>query len=382
MMTFTLKTAEEIKFGVGLSNDLPSFVSRYGNKVFFVLDPFIDESGDLITRTTSEYVIVRSGGEPTVEGIRRAVERAREFSPDVVVGIGGGSTIDTAKAVGILLANRGDILDYLEVVGKGMALESHSIPVIAVPTTAGTGAEVTANTPIYSPEHGVKASLRNPAMVPNIALVDPVLSMTAPPSVTASSGLDAFTQCLEPYTSCMANELTDIFALEGLKRGARSLRAAYDNGNDEVARSDMSLCSLLGGLSLANSKLGAVHGLAAPLGGMIGAAHGEICAALLAAATEMNVRAMREREPDNPALARYENAARVVTGNPNADVDDLVAWIKEIVAYVGVRQLSELGLPESKIQEAAQKGRIASSMKGNPITLTQEEVEEIVTRSM
>ncbi|MBE6484544.1 MAG: iron-containing alcohol dehydrogenase [Actinomycetaceae bacterium] len=381
-MTFSFKTAKEIVFGDGAAAKLPEFVEAFGSRAFLVLDPYLDESRPPVAGIAPEIQTIRSGGEPTVEGIRTAMRHARAFAPDVVVGIGGGSTMDTAKAIGILLCNDGDVLDYLEVVGNGQPLVANSVPVIAVPTTAGTGAEVTANTPIYSPEHQVKASLRSPAMVPAIALVDPVLTVTTPASVTASSGLDALTQCLEPYTSRFANDFTDLFALEGLRRAARGLRAAYADGSDMAARTDMAMCSLLGGLSLANAKLGAVHGLAAPLGGMIGAAHGEICAALLAVATEVNVAAMQAREPDNPALARYRDAAQILTGDPQAGVDDGVAWIRETVNMLGVRSLSQLGLTQERISEAADKGMVASSMKGNPIVLTHTEVTEIVTRSM
>lgn len=381
-MRFKFKTAGEIQFGVGLAAKLPDIVKAYGSRALVVIDTHIKEDEAPVAGIAPEISIVRAKGEPTVVGVGAAVEAALDFGPDVVVGIGGGSTIDTAKAVGILLKNEGDILDYLEVVGKGEPLQPVSLPVIAVPTTAGTGAEVTANTPIFSPEHQVKASLRSPAMLPAVAVVDPELSVTAPPAVTASAGLDALTQCLEPYTSHLANPVTDLFAVEGLKRAGKGLRRAYADGNDMEARTDMAMCSLFGGLALANAKLGAVHGLAAPLGGMTGAAHGEVCAAVLAASTEVNVAAMKEREPDNPALDRYEKAARILTGNPDATVDDGVEWIRETVSLLGVRRLRELGLGDGQIAEAAEAGLAASSMKGNPIQLTVDEVTKVLNDSM
>jgi alcohol dehydrogenase class IV len=266
--------------------------------------------------------VVRWSGEPTVHGIAAALDAARAVRPDVVVAWGGGSVIDLAKALGVLLHSGHGVLDHLEVIGAGLALPDVSTPVIAVPTTAGTGAEVTANAPVLSAEHGVKASLRSPAMMPAVAVVDPELTVTCPPDVTASSGLDALTQCLEPLTSIKANPISDALAREGLARAATGLRRAFADGSDLEARTDMSLAALLSGMALANAKLGAVHGLAAPLGGMTGAAHGRICAAVLAATTEVNLRALGQREPGSPALARYAEAARLLTGRPDARAAD------------------------------------------------------------
>ena len=247
-----------------------------------------------------------------------------------MIAIGGGSVLDLGKAVAALLGNGGDPLDYLEVIGRGLLLAAPSVPFAAVPTTAGTGAEVTANAVLASPEHGRKASLRSAGMVPLLAVVDPLLTVGGPPAVTASSGLDAVTQCLEPLVSPQANPLTDGYAREGLRRAAAGLRAAYRDGTDVAARTDMSLCSLLGGMALTGAKLGAVHGFAGVIGGLVQAAHGAICAALLAPVTEMNVTALRQRDPDGPALDRYREAAsaadraagRVGRGRPDLDPAD------------------------------------------------------------
>lgn len=381
-MSFTFATAQRVVFGAGAVGQLPDIVKGYGSRVFLVLDTHIDPQSDLVTGIGTERSLWPTQGEPTVAGIEKATAAAAEFTPDVIVGVGGGSVVDTAKAVGILLGNGGGPLDYLEVVGAGKPLTAGSLPVIAVPTTAGTGAEVTANTPIFSPEHKVKASLRSSAMIPAVALVDPELTVGCPAAVTASAGLDALTQCLEPLTSCKANELTDVLAREGLRMAALGLRAAYADGSDVQARTHMSLCSLLGGMSLANAKLGAVHGLAAPLGGMTGGAHGEVCAAVLAACTRANIAALSERDPENPAVARYAEAARILTGDLAATPEDGIAWIAETVRLLGVRTLSQLGLTTAQIPEAVSQGRAASSMKGNPIVLTEAEVTRIVEDSM
>ncbi|MDN6512020.1 MAG: iron-containing alcohol dehydrogenase [Acidipropionibacterium jensenii] len=325
---------------------------------------------------------MRTSGEPSIPQVSQAVDSARQFKPDVIVAVGGGSAIDTAKSVGVLSRNSGDILDHIEVVGRGMALKPETIPVVACPTTSGAGAEVTANSPIISPEHGVKASLRSPAMLPAIALVDPELTVSGPAAVTASSGFDALTQCIEPFVSVKANVLTDQIAAEGMRRAASGLRRAWTDGADIEARTDMSLCSLFGGLSLANAKLGAVHGLAAPIGGVTGGAHGEICAAMLAAATRVNVQSMIRRDFDNPALARYDTVAKLLTGRPEARAADGVEWLARIVADLRVPGLAALGLRRSQVDEAAEAAMRASSMKGNPIVLTHDEVAEIIETSM
>lgn len=381
-MSFSFATAQRVVFGTGAVDQLESLVAEYGHKVLLILDAHIDPADRSVAQLGRERSIWTTQGEPTVDGIDQAVSAATTFGPDVIVGIGGGSIIDTAKAVGILLGNGGTPLDYLEVVGDGQPLTQGSVPVIAVPTTAGTGAEVTANTPIFSPQHQVKASLRSPAMIPAVALVDPALTVGCPQPVTASAGLDALTQCLEPLTSCEANDFTDVLAREGLRRAALGLRAAYADGTNLDARTHMSMCSLLGGMSLANAKLGAVHGLAAPLGGMTGGAHGEVCAAVLTLTTRVNVEALSQREPQNPALAAYAEAARILTGHPDASLDDGIAWIAETVSMLNVRTLSQLGLTQEQIPEAVAQGMAASSMKGNPIVLTQDEVTRIVEESM
>ncbi|MGO1594472.1 MAG: iron-containing alcohol dehydrogenase, partial [Ancrocorticia sp.] len=337
-MSFSFSTAGRITFGDGASDQLLSEVAKFGDRAFVITGRHTDaeasplkELGDL-----AKLEIWRSSGEPSVDGVRAAVAAASAMHPDVIVALGGGSVIDTAKSVGILLRNQGDLMDYLEVVGRGQKLAPQSVPVIALPTTSGTGAEVTANAPIYSPEHKLKASLRSPAMIPAVAIVDPLLTLSCSPAVTASSGLDALTQCIEPFTSGQANPLTDLFAQEGMQRAARGLRVAHADGANHGAREDMAFVSLLGGLSLANAKLGAAHGIAAPVGGMTGAPHGNVCAAVLAQCCEANITAMKERDPENPSIARYDTVAQLLTGNPEARAEDGVAWIRETVSLLGV----------------------------------------------
>ncbi len=318
-------------------------------------------------------------GEPTVDLARTAVAVARDEGVDLVVAVGGGSVIDLGKAVAMLLGNGGDPLDYLEVIGEGRLIDKPSVPCVALPTTAGTGAEVTPNAVLASPEHGLKASLRSPLMFPRVAIVDPLLTMSCPPSVTASSGMDALTQCLEALVSIRATPMTDALASEGLRRAAAGLRRSYADGSDMAARTDMALCSLLGGLSLANAKLGAVHGLAGVIGGTIEIPHGAACAALLLATIEANVKALRTRQPDGDALARYEQVARLLTGRVDATIEQGAVWIEETVRLLGTAKLASYGLVPDQVDEIVARALVASSTKGNPIELRSEELRGVLT---
>ena len=343
-------------------------------------------------RTTTFSV----AGEPTVERARAGVAAARAASCDVVVAVGGGSTIDAGKAIAALVANGGDPLDYLEVVGRGQPLTRRSLPFIALPTTAGTGSEVTKNAVLGSREHGkggkggksgMKASLRSPLMLPSVALVDPDLLIGLPAEVIASSGLDALSQLIEPFVCARANPITDGFAREGLRRSATALRRAYTAARLGVVvapadREALALASLMGGLSLANAGLGAVHGFAAPVGGIFDAPHGAVCAALLEPVMQINVAALRARDPDSPALARYQEVAALVTGEPAATIEEGLAWVAALCRALDVPGLARYGMRESDVVALVAKARVASSMKGNPIALTDAELSEIATRAL
>jgi alcohol dehydrogenase class IV len=317
-------------------------------------------------------------GEPTTEVARLGTERARESGCDLVIGFGGGSVLDTGKAIAALVTNQGNPLDYLEVVGRGQPLTQSPLPYIAIPTTAGTGAEVTRNAVLGSPEHHVKVSLRSPLMLPRLALVDSELTHGVPPEVTASTGLDALTQVMEPYVSSRANPLTDALCREGMRRAARSLRCAYEQGDDCAAREDMALTSLFGGLALANAGLGAVHGFAGPLGGMFGGAHGAICARLLPHVMAINVRVLQKRSPEGAALGRYDEIARILTGNEKAVADDGVAWVQDLCQALRVPSLASYGMTRADWPAVIEKSAAASSMRGNPIELTPDELGEIL----
>jgi alcohol dehydrogenase class IV len=380
--SFEFVTARRIVFGAGRASELDVLTADAGSRVLVCTGSRPGRHQALIERLGLPTAVVTVSGEPTIDVARAATEAALAHGTDLIVGIGGGSVLDVGKAVAMLLGNGGDPLDYLEVVGAGKPITRASVPYIAMPTTAGTGAEVTENAVLSSPEHGRKASLRSRFMLPTIALVDPLLTVTCPPAVTAASGLDALTQCLEPLVSTQATPVTDGLAREGLRRGVSGLRVAYSDGADVTARTDMALCSLLGGVVLANARLGAVHGLAAVIGGMVDAAHGAVCAALLPAVVEVNVGALRTREPANPALERYAEAARILTGRSDAGVEDGIDWLRETVALLDVPGLAVLGVRPDQADEIVTKARTASSMKYNPITLTDAEVHTILHASM
>ncbi len=377
MSTFDLTVPRRVLFGPGRADELPELLPTLGQRMLLCTGGNPSRSRHLLG-AIDPVAVVAVPHEPTVDQVRIATAEARTAAADVVVAIGGGSVLDLGKAVAVLLGNGTDPLDHLEVVGRGMPVERPAVPYVAVPTTAGTGAEATANAVLGSPEHGIKASIRSRHLLAVVALVDPLLTLTCPPAVTASSGLDALTQCLEPYVSPRANPATDAVAAEGLRRGARALRRAYEHGDDPEAREQMALCSLFGGIALANAKLGAVHGIAGVVGGMVDAPHGAVCAALLAPVVEANLRALREREPDSPGLRRYVEVARLLTGRAHATVEDAVAWLRETVAALAVPSLEAVGLRPARYAEVAEKAARSSSMQGNPVLLTEEELVTVL----
>ena len=377
MSAFDLALPRRVLFGPGRSRELPELLATLGERALLCTGSDPDRHRHLLG-DVEPVAIVTVPHEPTVEEVRAATDDAKAARADVVVAVGGGSVLDLGKAVAALLGNGTDPLDHLEVVGRGVPVQRPSVPFVAVPTTAGTGAEATANATLRSPEHGIKASIRSPHMLAAVALVDPLLTLGCPPAVTASSGLDALTQCLEPYVSPRANPATDAVAAEGLRRGAQALRRAFQHGDDPRAREEMALCSLFGGIALANAKLGAVHGFAGVVGGMVDAAHGALCAALLPPVVEANVHALTEREPDSPALPRYEHVAHLLTGQEEATVEDAVVWLRETVAALDVSPLGALGLRPEHFPEIAQKAERSSSMQGNPVRLTTEELVAVL----
>jgi len=384
-MQFEFSTVAKIIFGAGKLNSIGALIEEYGTRVLIVSGAPEEISDRLLNQLNLHGVhcsFIKIEREPTVDVVREVVELGRRELTSLLIGIGGGSALDTAKATAALLTNPGDITDYLEVIGLNKSLIIPSLPLIAIPTTSGTGSEVTKNAVIGSPEHHVKVSLRSPHLLPRIALVDPELTMSVPPSITATTGLDALTQLIEPFTCINPNPLTDAFCMEGIERVALSLRKSYDDGSNLPAREDMSLASLLSGLALANAKLGAVHGLAGPIGGEIPAHHGAICASLLPNVMAANISALINRSPGHPTLERYTKVGKLLSGNPAATTETAVQWVRTFCQHANIQPLSSFGLTESHFPKIIEKALKASSMKGNPITLTEDELRNILHRSL
>jgi len=384
-MNFEFATAQRVMFGNGKIQELSSIIEGMGQRAAFITGTNAERIAPVfktLKKCGANPAAFSISGEPATDRIATLADQARALGCDFVVAFGGGSVIDAGKAIAALLTNTRDLMDYLEVVGKGEPLTEDPAPCVAIPTTAGTGAEVTRNAVLLSPEHQVKVSMRHPKMLPTVALIDPELTLSMPPETTASTGLDAFTQLLEAFVSAKANPLTDGICREGLRHVARSLHRAYTTGNNLTARTDMAMGSLFGGLALANAGLGAVHGFAGPIGGMFKAPHGMVCATLLPAVFETNILALENRAAESPALAKYLEVARIITGNPTAKLSDALQWIKELCMQMFVPGLEDFGISEADFPAIVEKSKNASSMKGNPIPLTDEELTQILSDSL
>jgi alcohol dehydrogenase class IV len=382
---FEFATASRLVFGAGTVVELGALAAEIGKSALVVTgrsQERAQRASKALEQAGVASTVINVSGEPTTDDARRGVEQARAARCDLVIGFGGGSALDLAKAIAALIANNGDPLDYLEVVGRGRKLERPAAPCIAVPTTAGTGSEVTRNAVLEVPDRGVKVSLRHASMLPRVAIVDPELTFGVPPEVTASTGFDALSQVIEPYLSRQANPMTDALCQEAIPRSARSLRTAFENGNDARAREDLAIVSLFGGMALANAKLGAVHGFAGPLGGMYRGPHGAICAALLPHVMRVNHRALRERAPESRALARLGDVARMLTGRASAKAEDGIAWIAELAAALRIAPLSAYGLRRDDFSRICEMARVSSSMQGNPVELSMGELVEILDAAM
>jgi len=380
-MRFGFATATRIVFGEGALKEVGPEASAWGGRALVVTGRTASRARRLLddlSHVEMETELFQVPGEPSVEIVGEALASARRHQSDLIIAIGGGSVLDTGKAVAALLANGGEPLDYLEGIGRGKPLTRRAVPCIAIPTTAGTGSEVTRNAVLGSAEHRVKVSMRSPLMLPALAVVDPELTYSLSPDQTAGPGLDTLTQLIEAYVSSRANPLTDGICCEGLPRGARSLRRAYENGADKSARRAMSMASLFGGLALANAGLGAAHGFAGPIGGLFPAPHGALCACLLPHVMATNVRALQERGADEECLARYDRVARMVTGRPDARASDGIEWVGALCRALRIPALSTYGIREKDFPTLIEKAKKASSMRGNPIALTEAELEGIL----
>ncbi len=384
-MQFEFATAGRIIFGAGTIKNVVGIASGQGKRLLLVTGKRQERAQELqddLAQEGIECMMFSIPTEPTIPLVEEGVLQARKGQCDMVIAIGGGSVIDGAKVIAAMLKNTGDLMDYLEVIGGGRPLNRRAAPCIAVPTTAGTGAEVTQNSVLASPKHRVKVSVRSPFLLPVAAVVDPELTTSTPPELTAASGLDALTQLIEAFVSNKANPLTDGICREGLMRAGRSLRTAYLDGSNYAAREDMAIASLFGGLALANAKLGAVHGFAGPLGGTYQAPHGLICGKLLPLVMEANIQALRRQPSGQATLQRFDIIARELTADMSAQTDDGLKFVRNLCQTLKLPKLVKFGLIEDDITAIVTMARKAGSMKGNPVTLSNEALVGIMKKCL
>ena len=392
MHVFEFHSVGRVLFGRGQVKRLGEVVAGLGSSPLIVYNGdepgrggALDRAVRLLSDAGVRHALLRQKGEPRVEDVDRGVEVAKQSGCDVVVGLGGGSAIDAAKAVAGLLTNGGSALDYMEVVGRGQKITKPAAPWVAVPTTAGTGAEATRNAVIGFPEKRFKASLRSEHLLPRVALVDPELGVAVPPEVTAQSGMDALCQCIESYTSTGAQPVTDALALQGVTLAARSLRRAYLDGSDLDAREDMAMAALLSGVCLTNAGLGAVHGFAAPLGANFPAPHGAVCAALLPHVIGANIRALNDSSPSHPVLARYAVVGRALAQRPDlpavAAMEAAEGVTLDLARDLNIPPLERWGVGFGDVTELIALARKASSMRYNPVTLSDAALADVLYRA-
>lgn len=377
--SFDFATTGCIRFGRGRAGEAAQLAAARGHRVGLVHGATAARSDWLahaLEAKGCDVCRIKVAGEPSIETLEPALAALGGADCDVIVALGGGSVLDMGKAVAALLPQTGAPLDYLEIVGSGRTLEKDPIPLIAIPTTAGTGSEATRNAVIGVPGAGRKVSLRDRRMLPAVAIVDPALTDGTPAGVTLSCGLDALTQVIEPYLSNRANPITDALCTRAIPLGAAALQRLM-TAEDPVARDEMAWVSLCGGIALANAGLGAVHGLAGVLGGVTGAAHGALCGALLPHVLRANADRLEERSEAGNRVA-WVNATLARQGAAcdcrNGGADALEGWAHR----AGLPRLSAMGDPADDFQTIAEAARQSSSMRANPVELSTDELVAIL----
>jgi len=387
-MDFNILFPGRIIFGSGRIRSLPEFVSEIGRKVLLVTgrSSFLESEtwvtlSDLFLKDKIVYEIIRIPGEPSPEMIDESVRTNRDFEPDVVVAVGGGSVLDAGKAISAMMRLKEPVKKYLEGVGDGSLHPGDKILFIALPTTAGTGSEATKNAVISQVgENGFKKSLRHNNFIPDITLIDPELSLQCPENITAWSGMDAFTQLLESFLSTHANPMTDGIALSGLEMVSKYLERAVRNGGDLEARSGMAFAALCSGITLANAGLGVVHGFASSIGGRFEIPHGLICASLMGPSNEITLNKLMKGDPDNLFIKKYAMIGKLFFRSTDKDnvfyAEFLINKIHDLSLKFDLPKLSENGFKKDEIENIA----LITSNKNNPIKLSQAELTEILEK--
>lgn len=381
-MIFDFATTPHIIFGAGQLAILPKLISQYGSKVLLITGKSSFENSeqsckfyDELKTAKIDFRTVQIENEPSPNDIDQAVLAHRKWSSEVIIGIGGGSVIDAGKAISAMLKHELSISNYLEDVGTQKP-NGNKVPFIAVPTTSGTGSEATKNAVItQAGTNGFKKSLRHNNYVPNIALIDPLLTLNCPPNVTAASGMDAFTQLLESYLSTNSNPITDALALDGITRLAANIETAYMQGNNIEARTNMSYAALISGITLANAGLGLVHGFAQPLGSLFNLPHGIVCGTLMGAANRITVERIR-KTGNTFTINKYHKAAMAVgfDSTENKAIDQFIDFIDELTLKFKLPKLSNFGI------ETADFDKIISNtgLKYHPEKLSNNDLHKIL----
>ncbi|WP_374089235.1 iron-containing alcohol dehydrogenase [Methylomicrobium lacus] len=392
---FSISRLPRINYGRGRINEVPALAAAYGRtallvtgKQSFCATPRWQVFTGALEAKGLRWLHFTVSGEPSPMGVDAAVSRFRGEGVDVVIAIGGGSVLDAAKAVAGLLPHGNSVMDHLEGVGKNVPYRGPSTPFIAVPTTAGTGSEATKNSvlSVQGPE-GFKKSFRDECLIPEYAVIDPDLLASCPRELIAADGMDAFTQLLESYVSIKANPFTDALAWSGMTAFKAGFFAAWEGIEPEAGdgRAAMAYAALLSGITLAQVGLGSVHGLASPLGAYFPIPHGVVCGTLVAAATAVNIEAMQAREPNHPALAKYAEVGRLLTGRNEIDDAEaraaLIALLAEWSDRLQLPRLHRYGIGAEDFPLIVANSR-GSSMLTNPIVLTDAEIEEVLVERL
>ena len=381
---FQLCTPTHLHIGEGTLANLPSLAAQLPTPILILTGPRSTRHEplwkSLSTLPAQHLIPLENQGEPTADHLQMLTQTAREKGARSVIAMGGGSAIDMGKALAAMLTNPQPLTTYLEIIGDAQPLDHPPAPMIAIPTTAGTGAEATRNAVIAIPEANVKVSLRHRSMIPDSVIVDPTLTLSTPPHITAATGLDALTQLIEAFCSNRSHPLTDALCRSGLTQLANALETAYHEGDHLRARSTMAYAALLSGIALTHVGLGSVHGLAGPLGGRLGTPHGDICATLLPTAIQTNIHALHERQPNHSAIAKYDEAAALILNQPNATHHHLCDWIQEMLINMRIPTLQQAGLTPDQFIPTLQQAQQATSMKCNPIELTQNELNHLLEK--
>ena len=381
MKPFSLLTPTRIVFGRDTAANAHHDVRAFGQRVVLVRGgavAWVDGFAQRLTQGGGVLTTIVVQTEPDLPALESALDIVRKSGADVIVSVGGGSVLDLGKAIAALAPGRRAALDHLEVVGAGLPLDHAPLPFVAIPTTAGTGAEMTKNAVISVPGHGRKVSLRDDRMLADLAIVDPALTDNSPRAVTLASGLDAITQVIEPYLSCRANPLTDALCRAAIPRGLNALAQLMEAENP-AARDDLALTSFTSGIALANSGLGAVHGLAGVLGVRIGAPHGALCGRLLPPVLAMNLKAcQRAGHP----VERFQEVAVWIAQALGGDETAAVATLESRMSNWGLPRLGQMGLTAGALDAIASEAEASSSMKGNPVALKREALVEIMAAAL